>query len=47
LIAEQLLTTIDLSRKALRPEVVNRLIETLTIHDAKDLDFWYKEGTHF
>lgn len=47
LIAEQLLTTIDLSKKALRPEVVNRLIETLTIHDAKDLDFWYKEGTHF
>ena len=47
LIAEQLLTTIDLSRKALRPEVTERLVETLTAHDASDLDFWYKDGTHF
>jgi hypothetical protein len=43
LIAEQLLTTIDLSSKALRPEVVERLIETLTAHDESDLDFWYKK----
>ncbi len=47
LIAEQLLTTIDLSRKALRPEVRERLIETLTAHDPSDLDFWYKDETHF
>lgn len=47
LIAEQLLTTIDLSRKALRPEVRERLIETLTAHDPSDLDFWYKDNTHF
>lgn len=47
LIAEQLLTTIDISRKAMRPEVVERLIETLTAHDESDLDFWYKDGTHF
>lgn len=47
LIAEQLLTTIDLSSKAMRPEVVERLIETLTAHDESDLDFWYKKWTHF
>lgn len=47
LIAQQLLTTIDISRKAMRPEVVERLIETLTAHDESDLDFWYKDNTHF
>ena len=46
LIAEQLLVTISLSRKALRPETKERLIKTLTLHDAEDLDFWYKEWTH-
>lgn len=46
LIAEQLITTIDLSRKALRPEVRERLLDVLTEHDAYDLDFWYKPKTH-
>ena len=47
LIAEQLLTTLDLSKKAMRPEVLERLVETLTAHDESDLDFWYKDNTHF
>ena len=47
LIAEQLLTTLDLSQKAMRAEVLERLVETLTKHDVEDLDFWYREGTHF
>lgn len=47
LIAEQLLTTIDLNSKALRPEVVEWLVETLSMHEATDLDFWYKDKTHF
>ena len=47
LIAEQLLTTIDLNSKALRPEVVERLVETLSMHEATDLSFWYKDKTHF
>ena len=46
LLAEQLITTVNLSSKALRPEVVERLLETLTAHDADDLDFWYKRETH-
>ena len=46
LIAEQLITTLNISSKALRPEVVERLLETLTAHDADDLDFWYKRETH-
>jgi len=47
LIAQQLLTTLDISKKAMRPEVLEWLVETLTAHDPEDLDFWYKEGTHF
>ena len=46
LIAEQLITTVNLSSKALRPEVVERLLETLTAHDANDIDFWYSRKTH-
>lgn len=46
LIAEQLITTVDLSAKALRPEVRERLIEILS-KDKSDLDFWYKDSTHF
>lgn len=47
LIAEQLIKTVELSEKAMRPEVVEWLIETLTAHDPKDLDYWYKDWTHF
>lgn len=46
LIAEQLITTVNLSSKALKPEVVERLLETLTAHDARDIDFWYSRKTH-
>ncbi|MBP5785012.1 MAG: hypothetical protein J6W16_05455 [Methanobrevibacter sp.] len=46
LIAEQLITTVNLSSKALRPEVKERLLETLTANDPYDLDFWYKPQTH-
>jgi thioredoxin-like negative regulator of GroEL len=42
LLAEQLITTVNISSKALRPEVKERLLETLTAHDADDLEFWYK-----
>ncbi len=42
LLAEQLLTTVNISSKALRPEVKERLLETLTAHEADDLEFWYK-----
>lgn len=47
LLAEQLITTVNLSKKALRPEVREWLLETLTAHDPSDLDFWYKDKTHF
>ena len=47
LIAQQLLTTLDLSAKAMRTEVLERLVDTLTSHDSEDLDFWYKDTTHF
>jgi len=47
LIAEQLLTTLEISEKAMRPDVLQRLVDTLTVHDPEDLDFWYKEWTHF
>ena len=42
LLAEQLITTVNISSKALRPEVKERLLETLTAHEADDLEFWYK-----
>jgi hypothetical protein len=47
LIAEQLITTLDISKQAMRPEVTQRLLDTLTAHDINDLDFWYKPNTHF
>lgn len=47
LIAEQLITTLDISKQAMRPEVVEWLVDTLTAHDVNDLDFWYKPNTHF
>jgi hypothetical protein len=46
LIAEQLITTLDLSEQAMRPEVRERLLEVLQEHEADDLDFWYKDNTH-
>ena len=46
LIAEQLITTVDFSKKALRPEVREWLLEVLTEHDPYDLEFWYKDKTH-
>jgi ATP sulfurylase len=46
LIAEQLIHTVELSQKAMRPEVVEWLVDTLTAHDPRDLDFWYKDSTH-
>lgn len=47
LIAEQLITTLDLSKQAMRPEVRERLLNVLTVHEVDDLDFWYKPNTHF
>lgn len=47
LLAEQLITTVNLSEKALRPEIRAWLIETLTAHDPQDLDFRYKDSAHF
>lgn len=47
LIAEKLIRTLEIEKKALRPEVVNRLMDTLTEHDPRDLSFWYKDTTHF
>ena len=47
LIAQQLLTTLDISAKAMRTEVLERLVDTLTSHDVEDVDFWYKDTTHF
>ena len=47
LLAEQLITTVNLSEKALRPEIRAWLLETLTAHDPEDLDFRYKDKTHF
>lgn len=43
LLAEQLITTVNISSKALRPEVKERLLETLTAHEADDLEFWYRD----
>lgn len=40
-IAHQLLRTIDLSEKAMKPEVVKWLRETLTALDPSDLHEWY------
>jgi hypothetical protein len=45
MIAEQLLTTIDLSAKALREDVRRWLIDILTIRDIHNPYEWYKEDT--
>ena len=42
MIAEQLLTAIDISAKALRPDVVNRLIETLNSRDINNPNERYR-----
>ena len=47
LIAEQLLHTIELSEKAMKPEVVRWLVDTITQEDPRDLSFRYKDTTHF
>lgn len=43
MIAEQLLTTVDISAKALRPEVRQWLIDVLTSKDIHDPYEWYSE----
>lgn len=43
LIAEQLLRTIDISSRALRPDVVNRLIETLNSRDINNPNERYRQ----
>lgn len=42
MIAEQLITTVWLSEKALREDVRDRLLETLTKRDIDDPYEWYK-----
>lgn len=42
MLAEQLLTTVDISSKALRKDVRERLIETLTSKDINDPYEWYR-----
>lgn len=43
MIAEQLITTVELSEKALREDVRERLLETLTSKNIHDPYTWYKE----
>jgi len=43
MIAEQLLTTVDISSKALREDVKQWLIDTLTSKDIYDPYEWYDE----
>ena len=43
LIAEQLLTTVNISSKALRPDVKQWLIDVLTSKDIYDPREWYDE----
>ena len=42
MIAEQLLRTIDISEKALRPDIVKWPIETLNSKDINDPTVWYR-----
>jgi hypothetical protein len=42
MIAEQLLRTINISEKALRPDVVRWLVDTLTSKDINDPTIWYR-----
>lgn len=43
IIAEQLITTLELNEKALRPDVIEWLIETLNTRDIHDPYEWYDE----
>lgn len=43
MIAEQLITTVGISSKALREDVKQRLIDVLTSRDIEDPSIWYKE----
>lgn len=43
LIARQLITTLQISKKALKPEVIQWLIDTLTTKDIDDPYEWYKD----
>lgn len=43
MIADQMLTCVDISRKALLPEVVTWLVDTLTSLDPKDPTLRYKD----
>ena len=43
MIAEQLLTTVNISAKALRSDVKQRLIDTLTSKDIYDPYEWYDD----
>lgn len=43
MLADQLIRTVELSRKALRPEVAEWLMDTLTSVDIHDPTLWYKE----
>lgn len=43
MIAEQLITTVELSEKALREDVRERLLETLTSKNIHDPYTWYKD----
>ena len=46
LIAEQLIHTVELSEKAMRPEVVKKLLEVFNEHDPRDLNYRYKDNVH-
>ena len=43
MIAEQLITTVELSEKALREDVRERLLDTLTSKNIHDPYTWYKD----
>lgn len=43
MIAEQLITTVELSEKALKEDVRERLLETLTSKNIHDPYTWYKD----
>jgi len=43
MIAEQLLTTVDISSKALRPDVKQWLLDVLTSKNIHDPYTWYKD----
>ena len=43
MLAEQLITMVNISEKALRPEVKQWLLDTLTSRDIHDPEEWYKD----